>query len=104
MAPGQNGSNPTYSTAGFQSLLDEAIQNLRAASGTTQSLELCLNTDMTFLCLIWRRRRKRRMSLVRRISRWMQDHKLLEVRIFIQLEVYTTGSDGRQLNQFPLIP
>lgn len=44
------------------------------------------------------------MSLVRRISRWMQDHKLLEVRIFIQLEVYTTGSDGRQLNQFPLIP
>ncbi len=83
-------------------LLYVAIENLRAASGTTQSLELCLNTDMTFLCLI--RRRKRRVSLMRRISRWRQGHKLLEVRMFIRLEVYTTGSDGKQLHQFPLIP
>lgn len=30
--------------------------------------------------------------------------KLLEVRISIQLEVYTRGSDGKQLHQFPLIP
>lgn len=57
---------------------------------------------MTFPSLIWRR--KRRMSLVRRISRWRQGHKLLEVRIFIQLEVYTTGSGGKQLHEFPLIP
>lgn len=48
-----------------------AVQKPRAASGTTQSLELRLNTDMTFLCLL--RRRKRR-----RISGCRQCHKLLE--------------------------
>lgn len=46
---------------------------------------------------LWRR--KRWMSFVRRLSRWSRRR---QVRIFIQLEVYATDSDGKQLHKFPL--
>lgn len=50
------------------------------------SLLSCLNTDVTFLCLIWWRKRRMRTSG--------------EVRISAQLQVYPKSSDGKQLNQF----
>lgn len=53
------------------------------------SLLSCLNTDVTFLCLKWWRRR--RMSFVRTSG---------EVRISAQLQVYPKSSDGKQLHQF----
>lgn len=86
----------------LQSILNEALKKMRVTSGMMQSLELRLNTDMTFLCLI--RERKSRVSLVLRICRWRQSSKLQEVRISTSLEVYVMGSDGKQLHQFPLIP
>lgn len=52
---------------------------------------------MTFHCRIWRK--KRWIGFVRRIRRWRQQCKCLEVR----LEVYTTDSDGKRLHKFPLI-
>lgn len=49
---------------------------------------------------LWRR--KRWMSFVRRLSRRSERCKLCQVRIFIQLEVYTTDSDGKRLHKFSL--
>ncbi len=100
-----NHCSPTLSTAGFLLLLDEANQNLRAASGLTLSLELRLNTDMTFLRLI--QRRKRRMGWARWGGRAGGGTAISSERCRIKSSLnleYTTGSDWKHLHQFPLIP
>lgn len=87
-----------YSKTEIELPFDEAMHNLRAAPGTTQSLELCLNTDMRVLSCVT----GRRMSLVRRLSRWRQCSR--RWGFFIQIEGYAVGSDGKQLHSFPPIP
>ena len=82
----------TYTTAGLQLLLNEVLLKPRAASGTGVS---------------WAKYRHDRplsdMEEEEEDGLGVKD-KLLEVRISIQLEVYTRGCDGKQLHQFPLIP